>query len=127
MYFACQSIESKSCDQALVGGVNILINPNLSVAFSKLGVLSPNGRCKSFDKDADGYVRSEGCGFVVIKSLEKAIQDKNHIYCVISGISANQDGQSSPSLTMPSTEMQKKVIIEAIDKFNENNQGFYFF
>ena len=75
------------------------------IEFSKLGVLSPEGRCKSFDAAADGYVRAEGCGVVIVKPLENALRDGNHIYCVVRGSAINSDGKRSPSLTMPSGGM----------------------
>lgn len=82
-------------------GVNMILDPTVMIEFSKLGVLSPNGRCRSFDKGADGYVRSEGCGVVIVKPLEAALRDGDHIYCVVRGSACNSDGKRSPSLTMP--------------------------
>jgi acyl transferase domain-containing protein len=79
----------------------MILDPTVMIEFSKLGVLSPNGRCRSFDQGADGYVRSEGCGVVIIKPLEAALRDGDHIYCVVRGSACNSDGKRSPSLTMP--------------------------
>eukprot|EP01080_Neovahlkampfia_damariscottae_P004960 gene4960-8554_t len=116
MYLATRALESGDCEQAVVGGINMILNHGMSVAFSKLGVLSPDGICRSFDKDANGYVRSEGCGVVVIKPLEKAIQDNDKIYSVIISTTCNEDGARSPSLTMPSSEAQRQVMETSIKK-----------
>jgi acyl transferase domain-containing protein len=91
----------------------------MNVAFSKLGVLSPDGICRSFDEKANGYVRSEGCGCIVIKELEKALKDNDHIYCVISGVYSNHGGLT-PSLTMPSKEMQMNLIKNLIELYGIN-------
>jgi acyl transferase domain-containing protein len=127
MYLATRSLEYGDCEQAVVGGINIILNQGMSIAFSSLGVLSKDGKCKSFDKDANGYVRSEGCGVVIIKPLDKAIEDNNNIYCVIEGISANEDGAQSPSLTMPSQNSQMEVMENTlkITKIDPKNV-FYF-
>jgi acyl transferase domain-containing protein/NADPH:quinone reductase-like Zn-dependent oxidoreductase/SAM-dependent methyltransferase/NAD(P)-dependent dehydrogenase (short-subunit alcohol dehydrogenase family)/acyl carrier protein len=112
---ACKAIRDGDCEQALVGGVNMILNPSVMIQFSKLGVLSPEGRCKSFDKKADGYVRAEGCGVVILKPLEAALRDRDHIYCLVRGSACNSDGKRSPSLTMPSADAQKEVFRRAAE------------
>jgi acyl transferase domain-containing protein len=110
MYLASLALKNGDCEQAVVGGINMILNHGMSIAFSKLGVLSVEGKCRSFDADAQGYVRSEGCGVVVVKPYEKAIQDGDNIYCVISSVCSNEDGALSPSLTMPSEEAQGMLM-----------------
>lgn len=82
----------------------------MTMAFSKLGVLSPDCQCKTFDASANGYVRSEGCGVLILQRLDRAIAEKNHIYCVIDAVMCNEDGMQSPSLTMPSSQAQQDLI-----------------
>jgi amino acid adenylation domain-containing protein len=97
---------------ALAGGVNALLMPDFSVAFSQLGVLSPDGRCKTFDSRANGYVRSEGAGMVLIKPLADAVRDGDLVYAVIRGTALNQDGRT-PGLTVPSQRAQEALVREA--------------
>ena len=87
---ACQALHSGDCDLALAGGVNVLLSPASIVAASRARMLSPGGRCKTFDAAADGYVRSEGCGILVLKRLSDAVRDGDRICAVIRG----QRGQS---------------------------------
>ena len=107
MHMAVQAIRRGECSQAIVAGVNLLMSPSVMIQFSKLGVMSPDGRCKSFTDLADGYVRSEGCGVVLIKPLAQALRDHNHVYAVVKGTAINQDGHQTPSLTLPSAEAQQ--------------------
>lgn len=83
----------------------MLLDPAVMIEFSKFGVLSPTGTCRPFDEAADGYVRSEGCGVVIIKPLDAALRDNDHIYCVIRGSACNSGGKRSPSFTMPNGGM----------------------
>ncbi|KPA11138.1 polyketide synthase, partial [Candidatus Magnetomorum sp. HK-1] len=114
VHLACQSIYKKECDLALACGVNLILSPELSLSFQKAGMLSPDGRCKTFDKDADGYVRSEGCGVIVLKPLHQAIKDNNNILAVIAGTAINHDG-SSNGLTAPNGQSQENLIIKALE------------
>ena len=107
MHMAVQALRKGECAQAIVAGVNLLMSPSVMIQFSKLGVMSPDGKCKSFSDAADGYVRSEGCGVVLIKPLAQALRDHNHIYAVIKGTAINQDGHQTPSLTLPSADAQQ--------------------
>jgi len=112
---ACQSLQLRECDLALAGGVNLILSPRGFIYFSKVRVMAPDGRCKTFDAAADGYVRGEGCGMVVLKRLSDAIADEDNILAVIRGAAVNHDGRSS-GLTVPSGTAQQEVIREAITK-----------
>jgi acyl transferase domain-containing protein/acyl-CoA synthetase (AMP-forming)/AMP-acid ligase II/acyl carrier protein len=109
---ACQSLRAEECSVALAGGVNVILDPGPTVVFSKAGLLAPDGRCKVFDARADGYVRGEGCGLVILKPLLRAQADGDPIYAVIRGGAVNQDGRSN-GLTAPSRQAQESVLREA--------------
>ncbi|MGZ8382398.1 MAG: type I polyketide synthase, partial [Nitrospira sp.] len=113
IHLACQSLRSRESDVALAGGVNALLSPETSAEFSKLGVLAPDGRCKAFDASADGYVRGEGCGVVVLKRLASALQSGDRIVAVIRGSALNHDGRSG-GLTVPNGPSQEEVIRSAV-------------
>jgi acyl transferase domain-containing protein len=113
VHLACQSLRSKECDMALAGGVNVILLPELSINFSKARMLAPDGRCKTFDASADGYVRGEGCGVVVLKRLSDAVADGDRILALIRGSAVNQDGPSG-GLTVPSGPAQEDVIRRAL-------------
>ncbi|KDB53392.1 hypothetical protein X805_09770 [Sphaerotilus natans subsp. natans DSM 6575] len=110
---ACQSLHSGESDLALASGVNLLLTPELSIAFSQAGMLAPDGRCKTFDARADGYVRSEGCGVVVLKRLSQAQAAGDRVLAVIRGTAINQDGASN-GLTAPNGAAQEAVIRQAL-------------
>ncbi|MGB0437290.1 MAG: type I polyketide synthase, partial [Mycobacterium sp.] len=110
---ACQALHSGDCDVALAGGVNVLLSPVTVVAASRARMLSPVGRCKTFDASADGYVRSEGCGILVLKRLSDAERDGDRVCAVISGSAVNQDGASS-GLTVPNGGAQQRLIGAAL-------------
>ncbi|HET9891023.1 MAG TPA: beta-ketoacyl synthase N-terminal-like domain-containing protein, partial [Mycobacterium sp.] len=112
---ACQALRMGECDVALAGGVNVLISPATMITFSKSRMLAPDGRCKTFDESADGYVRGEGCGVVVVKRLEDAIRDGDRVRAVIRGSAVNQDGASG-GLTVPNGIAQQRVINEALER-----------
>ena len=109
VHLACESIRRGESQMALAGGVNALLMPDFTVAFSQLGVLSPDGRCKTFDRRANGYVRGEGAGMVLIRPLDAAIADGDLIYAVIRATAANQDGRTA-GLTVPNGEAQQQLI-----------------
>ncbi|WP_307731693.1 polyketide synthase, partial [Microseira wollei] len=113
VHLACQSLRNRECDLALAGGVNMLVSPVISINCSKARMLSPDGRCKTFDESADGYVRGEGCGVIVLKRLSDAIKDKDRILALIRGSAINQDGRSS-GLTVPNGSSQQAVIRQAL-------------
>ncbi|KUI44755.1 polyketide synthase [Mycobacterium sp. GA-1199] len=106
---ACQALHAGDCDMALAGGVNVLLSPVTVIAASRARMLSPVGRCKTFDASADGYVRSEGCGILVLKRLSDAVRDGDRVHAVISGSGVNQDGASS-GLTVPNGGAQQRLI-----------------
>ncbi len=110
---ACQALHSGDCDLALAGGVNVLLSPITVIAASRARMLSPVGRCKTFDASADGYVRSEGCGILVLKRLGDAQRDGDRICAVIPGSAVNQDGASS-GLTVPNGGAQQRLIGTAL-------------
>ena len=112
---ACQALQLGECDLALAGGANVLLTPATMITFSSAHMLAPDGRCKTFDAAADGYVRGEGCGVIVIKRLEDAISDGDHIRAVIRGSAINQDGASG-GLTVPNGVAQQQVITNALKR-----------
>ncbi|KAH7918142.1 ketoacyl-synt-domain-containing protein, partial [Leucogyrophana mollusca] len=112
MHLALSSIKLGEVDQALVVGANTIINPEHTVSFSKLGVLSPTGSSKSFDASADGYARAEGIAAVLIKRLDRAVDDGDAIYSVLTGSAINANGKGK-SLTMPEGDMQAETIRDA--------------
>ncbi|MGZ5581273.1 MAG: aminotransferase class III-fold pyridoxal phosphate-dependent enzyme [Methylobacter sp.] len=113
LHLACQALRSGECDQAIVGGVNVMVTPANSIAFSTAHMLSADGRCKTFAESADGYGRGEGCGVVILKRLQAAIDDKDRILAVIRGSAVNQDGASG-GLTVPNGVSQQAVIKQAL-------------
>ena len=110
---AVSGLQLREADLALAGGVNAILSPVLTHAFWDAGMLAGDGRCKTFDAAADGYVRGEGCGVVVLKRLGDAQADGDRIWGVIRGSAVNQDG-ASPGLTAPSGGAQERVIEEAL-------------
>jgi acyl transferase domain-containing protein/pimeloyl-ACP methyl ester carboxylesterase len=113
VHLAVQSLRAGDCTSALAGGVNALLAPEAFVVLSKAKMLSPDGRCKAFDASADGYVRSEGCGVVVLKRLSSALADNDRVLAVIRGSAVNQDGRSS-GITVPNGNAQQAVIRQAL-------------
>ncbi|MDC0707025.1 SDR family NAD(P)-dependent oxidoreductase [Stigmatella sp. ncwal1] len=112
-HLACQSLRNGECELALVGGSNLLLSPRMSVYFSKLKALAPDGACKAFDSSANGYVRGEGAGVLVLKRLSDAMADGDPILSVMRGTAVNQDGRSN-GLTAPSRAAQERVIESAL-------------
>ncbi|UNL93527.1 hypothetical protein CPY53_08065 [Paenibacillus polymyxa] len=112
---AVESLRSGECEVAIAGGVNVLASPNLYIALAKAGMLSVDGRCKTFDKKANGYVRGEGSAAVMLKPLSQARQDGDHIYAVIRGTAVNHGGRVN-SLTAPNPNAQADLIVDAWTK-----------
>ena len=126
IHLACQSLRNGESDTAIAGGVNLILAPEGSIYLSRLKALSPDGRCKTFDESADGYVRGEGCGLVVLKPLSAATADGDRIFGVIRGSAVNQDGRSN-GLTAPNGSAQRAVIEDAIARAHlEPNDIDYF-
>jgi phthiocerol/phenolphthiocerol synthesis type-I polyketide synthase D len=113
VHLACQSLRRGESDQALAAGVNLILTPENSIACSRWGMLAPDGRCKTFDAGADGYVRSEGAGVVVLKRLSDALRDRDPVWAVVRGSAVNQDGPSSGQ-TVPNGPAQQAVLRQAL-------------
>lgn len=109
---AIQSIHIGACEMAAAGGVNLILSPRWVTAFHNSGMLSDDGRCKTFARGADGYVRSEGAGAVFLKPLSRAETDGDHIYAVIIGTAENHGGHAQ-SLTAPNANAQAALLIDA--------------
>jgi acyl transferase domain-containing protein/NADPH:quinone reductase-like Zn-dependent oxidoreductase/acyl carrier protein len=114
LHLACQSLRARECSVALTGGVSVMVNPDVSIAFCKAGMLSRDGRCRTFDQAADGYGRGEGCGMVVLKRLSDAVADGDEVVAVVRGSAVNQDGPSG-GLTVPSGPAQQAVMRRALE------------
>ncbi len=114
LHLACQSLRSGKSRMALVGGVNLILSPENYIAFSKYGMLAPDGRCKAFDASADGFSRGEGCGVVLLKRLSDAEAAGDRIFGLIRGSAITQDGASS-GLTVPNGPSQEAVIRAALE------------
>jgi acyl transferase domain-containing protein/NADPH:quinone reductase-like Zn-dependent oxidoreductase len=112
-HLACQSLRRRECELALAGGVGLLLAPEPYINFCKAQMLAPDGRCKTFDAAADGYVRGEGCGVIVLKRLSDAMANGDHVLAVIRGSAVNQDGPSG-GLTVPNGPAQQRVIRQAL-------------
>ncbi|GCE51338.1 type I polyketide synthase [Thermosporothrix hazakensis] len=113
LHLACQSLRTGESDLALAGGVSVMLTPDVTVGLSQMHVLAPDGRCKPFDARADGFVRGEGCGVLLLKRLSDAIRDHDPILALIRGSSLNQDGRSA-GLTAPNSLSQQQVIAQAL-------------
>ena len=113
LHKACQSIESGECSLAIVAGVNILLDPQISVAFANAGMLAPDGHCKTFSQEANGYVRGEGVGAIILQKASEAKQEK--IYAIVAGTAVNHDGKTN-GLTAPSGPAQEEVIRSALQR-----------
>nr|AXM42948.1 type 1 polyketide synthase [Myxococcus fulvus] len=114
-HLACQSLREGECELALVGGANLVLSPRMTVYFSKLKTLSPDGVCRAFDGAANGYARSEGAGVLVLKRLSDALAEGTPILGVIRGSAVNQGGRSN-GLTAPSRPAQERVIQRALQQ-----------
>ena len=114
VHLAAQSLRSGECDLALAGGVSLTLVPASTREAAQFGALSPDGRCAVFDADANGFVRGEGCGFVVLKPLDRALADGDRVYCLISGSAVNHDG-GGDGLTAPSRAAQEALLREAYE------------
>jgi acyl transferase domain-containing protein/tryptophanase len=115
LHRAIESIHTGSCDMAIVGGVHVMLSPAGYISFGMAGMLSGDGKCKTFDKRANGYVRGEGCGVVFLKSLSAAEADGNHICAVIKATAENHGGRVT-ALTAPNSAAQAELLIEAYEK-----------
>lgn len=110
---ATAALRRGECELALAGGVNIILTPHLTSVFSRARMMAADGHCKAFDASADGYVRSEGCGVVVLKRLSRALANGDRVLAVIRGSAVNQDGRTN-GLTAPNGQAQRAVITAAL-------------
>ena len=117
VHLACQSLRSGESEMCLAAGVNLILSPDSTISSSQTRLLSTQGRCQTFDANADGYVRGEGCGVVVLKRLSDAVRDGDNIFALIRGSAVNQDGLSN-SLTAPNGLAQQALIRQALANGN---------
>lgn len=115
VHLAVESLLRGDCELALAGGVNSICSPNPFLCFSTMSMLSPTGRCRPFDSCADGFVRSEGAGMILLKPLSVAMRDGNRIYATIASTASNQDGRT-PGLTVPNPIAQESLIRAALKR-----------
>ena len=112
LHRALEAMRNGDCEMALVGGVNSIVTPEAHINFAKAGMLAPDGRCKTFSKDADGYGRGEGVGMIFLKRLSEARRDGDAVYAIVRGSSVNHGGRAN-SLTAPNTAAQKALLVQA--------------
>lgn len=112
---ATKGLINHDFDLAIASGVNVILMPEMSSHFNEVGMLSPDGRCKVFDSSANGYVRGEGCGVVILKRLSDSLQNRHRIQGIIEASVLNQDGKSSV-LTAPNPVSQRDLLSEALQK-----------
>ena len=115
LHQGCESLRSGESDMVLAGGVNAILRPEMTVAMSKASMLSEDGRCHTFDADANGYVRAEGAGMVALKRLSDAVRDGNPIHAIIRSTAVNQDGRTK-GISVPNGEAQEALVREAYER-----------
>jgi acyl transferase domain-containing protein/acyl carrier protein len=112
---ACQSLRAGDCRMAIAAGANAMLSPQLTIGLSRLRMMSADGRCKTFDASADGFVQGEGCGAIVLKKLSDAVADGDRVLALLRGWAVNQDGRSA-GLTAPNGPAQEAVIRRALQR-----------
>ncbi|MFZ4765304.1 MAG: beta-ketoacyl synthase N-terminal-like domain-containing protein, partial [Roseimicrobium sp.] len=112
VHVACEHLLAGHCKTAMAGGVTVMITPDGFIGFSQAGMLSPEGQCKAFDASANGFVRGEGAGMVLLKKMSEAIADGDPIHAVILGSAVNQDGHTN-GISLPSPEAQARLVRDA--------------
>jgi polyketide synthase PksN len=125
IHLACQSLGNGECDLALAGGVRVFSSEMAYLALGNMGMLSPEGQCKTFDEGANGFVPGEAVGVLVLKPLSAALRDGDHLYGVIKGSAINQDGRTN-GITAPSSLSQAEVELEVYDKFGLSPETFQY-
>jgi acyl transferase domain-containing protein/surfactin synthase thioesterase subunit len=115
LHLACTSLQTQESDMAIVGGANLIVSPEATVALCQMNALAKDGKSKSFDASADGYVRGEGVAVIIVKRLSDAIREQNNILAVIKSTFANQDGKSN-GFTAPNSIAQQKMLKGALEK-----------
>ena len=122
---ACRALRDGEATMVLAGGVNVILAPEVTAGFARAGLLAADGRCKAFDADADGFVRGEGAGLVLLKPLSRAMADRDPIHAVIRGSATNQDGRTN-GLTAPGRLSQEAVLRAAVSEQPEfRRRGFF--
>lgn len=125
IHLACQSIRTGECDMAIAGGIWICTTPYYYIYTSNAGMLSPEGKCKTFDNEADGIVNGECAGSIILKDLNQAVRDGDSIYGVIKGSCINQDGKTN-GITAPSSISQSRLELDVYEKYNINPETITF-
>nr|WTA00839.1 type I polyketide synthase [Streptomyces sp. NBC_00857] len=115
LHLAGQALRDNECDLALAAGVTLMLQPRTTLSFDRMGMLSPTGRCHTFDAAADGFVRGEGCGVVVLKRMADAVRDGDRVLAVLRGSAVNQDGRSD-GLAAPSPAAQRALYRKALSR-----------
>jgi len=115
LHVAAQSLRAGEIELAIVGGVNVIVSPDLTLAFSQAKMLSPSGRCRTFAADADGYGRAEGVGVIVLRCVPEAELARHPVRCVIAATAVNQDGRSN-GIAAPNGQSQIRVVRAALDR-----------
>ncbi|MGQ3004304.1 MAG: beta-ketoacyl synthase N-terminal-like domain-containing protein, partial [Hydrogenophaga sp.] len=113
VHLACQALRAGECDRALTGAVNLILTPEMNINFSRARMMAADGRCKTFDAEADGYVRGEGCAVLVLRRLSDALAQGDRVLAVVRGSALNQDGRSG-GLTAPNGPAQEAVLRAAL-------------
>jgi acyl transferase domain-containing protein/acyl-CoA synthetase (AMP-forming)/AMP-acid ligase II/NADP-dependent 3-hydroxy acid dehydrogenase YdfG/acyl carrier protein len=113
IHLACESLRGAQTDLVIAGAVNLILSPEATIAFSHARMMAADGRCKTFDARADGYVRAEGAGAVILKRLSDALRDRDHILALVRGSAVNQDGRTA-GIAAPNASAQQSVIREAL-------------
>lgn len=119
---ACQNLREGESPLAIAAGVNIILSPRNSICFTKIRVIAPDGRCKTFDASADGICRSEGCGVIILKRLKDAIRDNDHVLAVVKSSVINQGGEST-DLMAPSLKAQVSLLKDALAGAHLSSEG----
>ena len=117
-HLACQAIWNRECEMALVGGVNAILSPHMTIGFSQAKIMAPDGKCKFGDASANGYVRSEGAGAIVLKPLSKALADNDPVYALVLGSSTNNDGQLGDYFGRPAVGGHEDLLRKAYANAN---------
>jgi len=127
VYLGCQAIATGDCKMAVVGGVNGIFDPTISMTFSAFGMLGHKGQCRSFDAGADGFIRGEGAGVVLLKKYKDAVRDGDRVYCLIKGGSSNVDGYNhKTNITAPSMTAQSENIEYALKRSKIDPSDVYY-
>jgi polyketide synthase PksN len=116
VHLACQSLRTGESDVAIAGGVNLILDPAGMIMVNQFGMLAADGHCKAFDDRADGFVRGEGVGAVLLKPLAAALRDGDQVLAVIRATTINNDGHSKAGLAAPNPKAQQEVIADAYER-----------